>query len=72
MADIPTIFHAVTEPAARGFAAQPARNTPDGHAAFQQAVQDFAGSQLEWELLVTHPGRYGQWDAAIFVPATGA
>lgn len=70
MPDIPLIEHAVTEVAAEGFAASPSVDSPDGHAAFQEAVQGFAADKLEWELYLQHPGRFGYWDRAIFVPAT--
>lgn len=69
MTDLPELPHAVTEPLPDGFSLSPAEDSSAGHAAFQHAVERFMQAQLEWEMLMTRPGRYGAWEAAVFIPA---
>ncbi|VDS08866.1 hypothetical protein PARHAE_02051 [Paracoccus haematequi] len=68
MTDLPTIDHATVAPAAEGFAAKPLADTPEAHAAFQQATKEFAFSQTAWEVAMTNAGRFEAWDRVLFVP----
>jgi hypothetical protein len=66
MTNLPTIPQARVEPDAQGFVARPLEDTPEGHAAFQQAVLEFARAQTTWAMFHSQAGRYEAWDRVIF------
>lgn len=66
MTDLPTIPHSRVEPDPQGFVARPIDDTPEGHAAFQQAILEFYAAQTGWALFHSQAGRYEAWDRVIF------
>jgi hypothetical protein len=69
MIDLPDIPHAIVEPAAEGFVAKPLADTPEAHAAFQQAMLKFSRSQTEWGMVRSKAGRYEAWTEVVFARA---
>lgn len=66
MTDLPAIPYARIEPDPQGFVAKPVEDTPEGHAAFQQAVREFSRAQTIWVMYHSQAGRYEAWDRVIF------